>query len=88
MPAGPSSGDAINPVGARPRARADVGRALEDLAMHGRVAHDATLGPAAAGLELGLDERDDVAALLGEAGDDRRQHQVQRDERDVDDREA
>ena len=39
--------------------------ALEDLAMDRRVAHDAVVGPSAAGLELRLDQRDDVPGGLG-----------------------
>ena len=35
---------------------------LEDLAMDRRVADDAVVGPAPAGLELRLDQRDDLAA--------------------------
>src|SRR4051795_12367180 len=58
--------------------------ALEDLAMDGRVPDDATVGPALAGLELRLHERDDVAA----AGERRRgggKHLIERDEGDIDD---
>ena len=61
--------------------------AFEDLAMDRRVADDAVVGAAAAGLELRLHERDDVAARPEGRGD-RGEDEVERDERDVDRREA
>ena len=69
-----------------PRAADVVERSGQHLAMDRRVADDAARRAAAAGLELGLDERDDLAAGI-QAADDRRQDEAQRDEADVDDRE-
>ena len=66
-PRGPWIGEAMT------RARAEADRLggghdpLEDLAVDRRVAHDAVVGPAAAGLELRLDERDDVTAAASGA---------------------
>src|SRR5829696_1950422 len=56
-------------------------------ALHGLVAHHALADVLAAGLELRLDQRDKVSALLKEI-DNRRQHQLQRDEAHVDDGEV
>ena len=55
--------------------------------MDRRVADDAAVGLAAAGLELRLHERDQVAALRVERRRDRAEHEAERDERDVDARE-
>ena len=71
-------------AGAQADALACVDGPLEDLAMDRRVADDAVVGPAAAGLELRLDERDDVAASRPEGRGDRAEDQRERDERDVD----
>ena len=60
---------------------------FEDLAVDRRVADDAVVGAAAAGLELRLDERDDLAARAERRGD-RAEDEVERDERDVDRREV
>src|SRR4051812_49211108 len=56
---------------------------LETLFMYRGVADDALVGPAFAGLELGLHERDDLTAG-GERGHDRAEDLGQRDEGDVD----
>ena len=83
LPSGPRSGEAMTSRVPRPAAWARSHDPLEDLAMDGRVADDAVVRAAAAGFELWLDERDDLAAGA-ERGGDRRQDEVQRDERDVD----
>ena len=62
LPSGPVIGEAMTARVPRPAAAALSDGPLEDLAMDRRVAHDAVVGPAAAGLELRLDERDDLAA--------------------------
>ncbi len=51
--------------------------------MHGRLAHDALLDVALAGLELRLDQRDQLGARRGQR-QRRRQHVLERDEADVD----
>ena len=76
------------------RARAEavapgaLDRSLEDLAVDRRVADDAVVGAAPAGLELRLDERDDRAAPARERRRDRAEDEVERDERHVDRREV
>ena len=85
MPSGPRSGEAITARVPRPFSRARRDDALEDLAVDRRVADDAMVRPAAAGLELRLDQRDDVAGRCrAERGSDRPEDERKRDERDVD----
>ena len=60
MPSGPVSGEAMTARVPSPCCRRRRDDPLEDLAVDGRVAHDAMVRPAAAGLELRLHERDDV----------------------------
>ena len=72
----------------RPERRGRRDDPLEDLAVDRRVAHDAVVGPAPAGLELRLDQRDDLAAGRRERRRDRAEDQRERDERDVDRRRA
>ena len=68
----------------RPAACARRRRPLQDLAMDRRVADDAVVRPALAGLELRLDQRDDRGRRAGERRRDRPEDQRERDERDVD----
>ena len=56
--------------------------------MDRRVADDAVVGPARAGLELRLDERDDVGRRGPSVDGDRAEDQRERDERHVDRGEA
>ena len=56
--------------------------------MDRRIAHDAVVRPAPAGLELRLDEGDDLAAPGARVERDRPEDEPERDERDVDDREG
>ena len=89
LPSGPVIGEAMTARVPRPMACAVGDDALEDLAVDRGVAHDAVVGPAAAGLELGLDERHDVTGRCrAERGQDRRQDQPERDERHVDRRDG
>src|SRR5262245_58632531 len=52
------------------------------------VAHDPALRLASAGFELRLHERDDRPRAVAERRPDRPEHEPERDERDVDDREV
>ena len=83
LPCGPRSGEAMTSRVPRPAAWARSTIAFEDLAVDRRVADDAVIRPAAARLELRLDERHDVSPM-GERGDHRREDELERDERDVD----
>ena len=83
MPAGPGIGEGMRPRHSRPRARAATTTAS---IASSRTAESRTTPPFAdlppSGLELGLDQGHQIGAL-GEERHQRRQHEPQRDERDV-----
>ena len=71
MPSGPMIGEAMTARVPRPWRRRALDDPLEDLAVDRRVAHDAVVGAALAGLELRLDQRDDrrrAGASVGATG--------------------
>ena len=81
MPAGPGIGLSTIPTTRQPGcAPIQAGDALADRAVNRRVAHDAALADLlAAGLELRLDQRDQLGPLGGQR-QRRRQHRRQADE--------
>ena len=84
LPSGPVIGEAMTARVPSPRSRRRGDDPLEDLAMDRRVADDAVVGPALAGLELRLDEGDDVPRGAAERRRDGPRTIAERDERDVD----
>ena len=67
LPSGPKIGEAMTARVPSPAAAASHDDPVEDLAMDRRVADDAVVRPATAGLELWLDEGDDVAPVAERA---------------------
>src|SRR5690242_5379972 len=66
----------------------DKGRyVLADRSMNPRIAHDASLDAASAGLELWLDQRDEGRWCLHQS-ERRRQNELERDEADINDHEV
>ena len=87
LPAGPRSGDSISPRTSKPRPRANAAT-RSTTARRTCGSRTTPFGASAgSGLELRLDQRHDLAVAC-ERGFYARQHARQRDERDVDDRQA
>ena len=84
LPSGPVIGEAMTARVPRPCRRGGADGPLEDLAMDRRVADDAVVGPAPAGLELGLDQRDDRGRPAPSVEATGPRTSVERDERHVD----
>ena len=83
MPFCPVIGEGVDATRRQSYLSGRGGDLVDDARVNGRVADDALAHLGAAGLELRLDQRDDVGAGPQQRRDDR-QNLAQRDERDVD----